>query len=152
METQLVEVLGRNHLTDELIRAGLEVSRPVRDRGIDLVAYADRVANVPVFVARPIQLKAASARSFCLDKKYERYVNLLIAYVWNLAREDATVTYAMTYKEALGVAHQMGYARTPSWNHKGKYVTNSPGVELQGLLKQYRMTPERWWDRITQGT
>src|SRR5438876_7603876 len=41
VDTQIVELIGRHHLTAELLRAGLEVATPVRDRGIDLIAYAD---------------------------------------------------------------------------------------------------------------
>jgi len=151
MDSQVVEVLGRNQLTDELLRAGLEVSRPVRDRGIDLIAYADLAAKVEAFVARPIQMKAASDRSFGLDQKYAKFPNLLIAYVWYLARADAVATFALTYNEALRVAEEMGYTDTESWR-RGNYVNTRPGVRLQGLLEPYRMTPEKWWTRITQGT
>ena len=41
MDTQTTELVGRNFLVSELLRAGLEVARPERDRGIDLVAYVD---------------------------------------------------------------------------------------------------------------
>src|SRR5205085_571466 len=59
---QIVELRGRNWLVGELLRAGLEVARPERDRGIDLIAYADLDATGR-FVARPIQMKAATGRS-----------------------------------------------------------------------------------------
>lgn len=59
-DSQVIELLGRNRLIDELLRAGLEVALPRRDRGIDLIAYAEIVSDVPAFVGRPIQLKAAS--------------------------------------------------------------------------------------------
>jgi len=41
MDPQLVELAGRNWLTSQLLQAGLEVARPERDRGIDLIAYRD---------------------------------------------------------------------------------------------------------------
>lgn len=41
VDSQVVELLGRNRLIDELLRAGLEVAVPERDRGIDLIAYLD---------------------------------------------------------------------------------------------------------------
>jgi hypothetical protein len=72
MDSQIVEMLGRNHLVGELIRSGLEVSLPLRDRGIDLIAYADLISSVPVFRVRPIQMKAASNRSFGLDQATRR--------------------------------------------------------------------------------
>src|SRR2546428_6735492 len=37
MDSQIVEILGRNHLVSEVLRAGLEGSLPVRDRRIHLI-------------------------------------------------------------------------------------------------------------------
>jgi len=148
MDTQLIEVLGRNQLTDELLRAGLEVARPVRDRGIDLIAYADLETKVESFVARPIQMKAASKRSFSLNQKYAKFPNLLIAYVWHLALPDDVTTFALAYNEAFGVAEKMGWTTTPSWQ-SGSYSNTRPGKRLRELLEPFRMTPERWWERIT---
>ena len=96
-------------------------------------------------------MKAASNRSFGLDRKYARFPNLLIAYVWHLDRPEAVVTFALTYDEAVRVLQEMGYANTTSWE-RGNYVNNEPGVELRGLLERYQMTPEKWWQRVTQGT
>ena len=38
-DPQVVEVLGRNLLVGVLLTEGVEVALPVRDKGIDLVAY-----------------------------------------------------------------------------------------------------------------
>ena len=76
LDTQVIELLGRNRLVSELLRAGLEVAVPARDRGIDLIAYLDLIdpqdeakdpasaGRVQRFAARPIQMKAASQQSF----------------------------------------------------------------------------------------
>jgi len=82
MDSQTIELVGRSQLTSELLRAGLEVALPLRDRGIDLVAYADTGDGVTAFTAVPIQMKAASERSFSIDRKYDKFPNLLHAYVW----------------------------------------------------------------------
>ncbi|HEY2342877.1 MAG TPA: hypothetical protein VGH90_07605 [Chthoniobacteraceae bacterium] len=66
-DSQKVGLLGRNRLVDELLRANLEVAFPIRDRGIDLIAYADLSTSVTRYVARPIQMKAAWAESFVID-------------------------------------------------------------------------------------
>lgn len=150
LENQVIEVLGLNRLTDELLRAGLEVARPVRDRGLDMIAYADIDSKVEAFVARPIQLKASAARLFGLDQKYSRFPNLLIAYVWNLASEERTVTFALSYAEAYAVAAQMGWTETASWRD-GAYVSTNPSSKLTTLLAPYKMTPERWWARVVRG-
>lgn len=39
LDSQAVEILGKNKLINELLKAGLEVASPIRDRGIDLIAY-----------------------------------------------------------------------------------------------------------------
>jgi hypothetical protein len=69
LDTQLVELAGRNWLASELLRAGVEIARPERDRGIDLIAYVDIDERVERFVARPIQMKAATGAVFSLDPR-----------------------------------------------------------------------------------
>lgn len=108
MDSQVVEVLGRSRLTSELMLAGIEVALPVRDRGIDLVAYIDLAADNSSFLAVPIQMKAASRTAFSVDRKYEKVSNLVIAYVWGLRSQEDVETYALTYEEALAVAKEMG--------------------------------------------
>ena len=148
MDTQVVELLGRNRLIDELLLAGLEVATPARDRGIDLIAYADFGPQLDRFVACPIQMKASSERSFSLDRKYEKFPALLMAYVWNLRAPDEAVTYALTFDEARGVAEEMGWTQTKSWAN-GLYSTTRPSRRLVKLLEPFRMTPERWWRKVT---
>jgi hypothetical protein len=148
MEAQLVEILGRHRLIAELLRANLEVAIPARDRGIDLIAYADLGTQVTRFSACPIQLKAAIGGSFSVDRKYAKFPNLLMAYVWYLEDPARTVTYATTHPEAVTVADAMGYTKTSSWE-KGLYVTTRPGPRLVAELERFRMTPERWWEKIT---
>src|SRR5688500_865685 len=101
MDTQTIELVGRNQLTAELLRAGLEVALPLRDRGIDLIAYADTGADVATFTAVPIQMKVASERSFSINRKYEKFPNLLHAYVWGIQVSECLATYALTQPERL---------------------------------------------------
>ena len=146
-DKQLVEMLGRNRLVNELFSAGLEVAVPVRDRGIDLIAYADRSDHLQEFVACPLQIKAATKRSFGLDKKYSKIRGLLIVYVWMLEDPAQAETYALTYDEAFRIAKDAGYTATPSWNN-GSYVTNKPGKDLLVQLAPYKMTPEKWRQKV----
>lgn len=57
-DSQQVEMFGRNVLVAQLVADGLEVAVPQRDRGVDLVVYADRGDE---FVARPIQIRRSSS-------------------------------------------------------------------------------------------
>ncbi len=128
MDSQIVEIVGPNELIRQLLCAGLEVSIPLRDRGIDVIAYADLFANVERFVARPIQMKAASNRSFGLDRKYAKFPNLLIAFVWHLDCEEPETTFALSYEEACRVAETMGYTNTTSWERGNSAQPDEPAA------------------------
>ncbi len=150
MDSQVVEVLGRNRLVSDLLQAGLEVALPVRDRGVDLIAYADLHRDVRRFIARPIQMKAALGRSFSVDRKYARIRDLIIAYVWLLGDPERVAVYALTYAQAVQIADRMGYTRTASWK-RGTYVNTRPSPRLVGLLRPYRVTPAGWWITVVGG-
>ncbi|MFH1417536.1 MAG: hypothetical protein ABII12_04520 [Planctomycetota bacterium] len=150
MDTQVIEVLGRNRLVDELLKADLEVALPVRDRGVDVIAYADLGSQVSEFAARPIQMKAASTATFSVDRKYRRIRDLLIAYVWYVQEPERAVTYALTFGEASAVSDAMGWTKTASWRN-GLYTTTRPSKKLVSLLKPYQMSPGRWKKRIIAG-
>lgn len=144
LDTQVVEVLGRQLLVEQLLRAGIEVAEPVRDRGVDLIAYLERGEDHERFAAFPIQLKACSERAWNIDRKYAAIPGLILAHVWYVSEPVKTVVYAMTYGEALSVAEEMKYAASPSWQNGGYYATSSPSTRLVELLEVHRMSPERW--------
>ncbi len=145
MDSQQIELIGRNRLVSELLEAKLEVARPERDHGIDLIVYAEK----PKFVAVPIQMKAASKKSFSLSKKYAEFPNLILAYIWNLEKGQTPATYALTYVEALAVVEEMGWDQTPSWQEKGGYGTTKPGKRILKLLQPYLMSPDKWREKVT---
>ena len=148
MDTQTSELLGRNRLIDELLLAGLEVVVPLRDRGIDLIAYVDLAAVASKFVAVPVQMKAASTRAFSVDAKYERISNLVLAYVWGLQAPEHAQTFALTYPEALKVAGSLGWTNTNSWA-QGSYSTSTPSKQLCELLEPFKMSPSAWRRKVS---
>jgi len=157
VDTQLVDLSGRNWLAGELQRAGIEVARPERDRGVDLIAYVDLDERVKSFVACPIQMKAATGAVFSLDPKYAKFPRLILAYVWNLGSQHDTRCFALTYAEALQVAEQMGWTKTASWLKgwsKGRpgYSTTSPSARLRNLLSRYEMDAKKWWQKVSRVT
>jgi hypothetical protein len=93
VDTQLVEIIGRQRLISELLTAGLEIALPIRDRGVDLIAYADLRDQVVCFTGCPVQMKAALRASFSIDRKYARFPSLLIAYVWHVSEPGDTEIY-----------------------------------------------------------
>jgi len=144
----LVELVGRNWLTSQLLRAGLEVALPERDRGIDLIAYRD-LDEKQQFLAYPIQMKAATDEVFSIDRKYEKFPRLILAYVWNIGDSTRTKCFALTYEETIHIADKMEYTKTPSWQTGRRYSTTAPSKELKELLGPFEMSsPEKWLSKF----
>lgn len=150
LDPQSVEIVGRNKLVNELLKAGIEVSLPIRDRGIDLIAYIDidRENKLQSFVACPVQMKAATERRFSLNKKYEKFKNLLLTFVWHVNDPNSNIIYALTYSEALKVAEKLEWTKTETWVRRGKYSSTSPGKTIVDLIEPYKMTPEKWKNKV----
>lgn len=137
-DTQQVEVIGRGRLVEALVLDGVEVALPVRDRGVDLVAYLDR----PTWAAVPLQLKASTHTGWGLSRKYERTAGVVLVYAWHVFDPGAVELRAMTYADAVAIAEEMGYARSASWTEHGSYsVTNVRPGRLCDLLDPYLVTP-----------
>ena len=148
VDTQVVELIGRSRLIIELLAAGLEVAVPIRDRGVDLIAYVDLDTKAQSFIARPIQLKASSKSHFSISRKYAKVRDLLLAFVWHLDDPTRAVTYTLNYPEAVAIGELLGWTQTSSWIENGTYSTQRPSRHLITLLEPYRMTPERWWNKV----
>ena len=149
LDTQVVELLGRQQLIGELLRDGLEVAVPARDRGVDLIAYADLTHQVAAFAARPIQIKSFTTSGFSVAEKYSKFADLIVAYVWHLGGSQPAVTFALPYAEVVKVAEEMGWTATASWRNGGVYSTNSPSHRLLDKLDRFRMKQGMWWTLVT---
>lgn len=155
LDTQVVEIMGRNRLVNELLAAGIEVALPLRDRGIDLIAYIDIDDEIAQFTAIPIQMKASSGSQFTINRKYEKFLpNLVIAFVWGVMSEDkqTQVTYALTHEESLTITETMGYAKTGSWLEGGVYTSTRASQKLLELLQPYQMDSAAWRKKIIRLT
>ncbi len=149
-DTQIVELLGRQRLIAELVRDGLEVAIPVRDCGVDLIAYAELSRQVIRFSSKPIQMKASSGSAFAVDRKYGAVSDLILAYVWHLVDPEKAVTYAMTFQRAVEIATEMGWTKTASWE-SGIYTSTKPSQKLLQLLEKHRVGRGAWLLLITEG-
>lgn len=138
VDGQLIELAGRNWLVSQLIQAGIEVARPERDHGIDLIAYVDP----PHFMACPIQVKASSGPSFTAYE--QKYRGMLLVFVWYVNESTKTVAYAMTFTEAHRIAVRRGWVNKPAWGKYKSWHEPRPGVALQGILDVYKMNPAKW--------
>ncbi len=148
-DTQKIEIIGRNRLTNELLAAGFEVAQPLRDRGIDLIAYLDIDDAVNHFAAVPIQLKVARKAYFTVNRKYDKFPNLILAYVWGVDEGSVEgVSYALTQAEAVGIADQMNWTNTDSWINGGLYTTTRPSRRVRDALEPYHMSVEAWNQKL----
>ncbi|MGA3948526.1 hypothetical protein GO281_00703 [Ralstonia solanacearum] len=148
-DTQVTEIFGRNRLVNDLLLSGVEVATPVRDRGVDLIAYVDIDEQSGRFTAVPIQIKAATQRWFSIDRKYARFPNLLLAFVWGVGQPEMAMICALTYTESLGVGKAMGWLETKSWKEGGLYTTTAPSEKLLGLLSPYEVRAGEWRSRLS---
>ncbi|MEO7027811.1 MAG: hypothetical protein ABI147_00215 [Acidobacteriaceae bacterium] len=150
--SNIVEMLGRNHLIAQLIVEGVHVALPLWDQGVDLVAY---YRGQDGFVARPLQLKVAEATRWGLDVKYADIVGLLLVYIWNVrsAPEDVEI-YAMSYREAEHILNAGGdkdYSQSNTWKNEGRYSIahlDKPKNKLRKNLQPFRMQHGLWKDRL----
>ena len=142
VDKQAIEILGRNHLVRELLLNEIEVAIPMRDRGVDLIAYKE--LGMKSFLAFPIQLKVSSNKSFSIDIKYQKISNLKIAYVWRVRDLINVEIYVLTYKQVFEIAKKLKMTDTASWIKNGKYITSKPSEELIELLQPFRARKDMW--------
>ncbi len=148
MDTQQVEIIGKHLLIANLMAAEIEIAEPIRDRGIDLIAFSDGLA-AGKFFACPIQLKTSTKEGFGLYQKYDRFPELKIVYVWHAASPKDAQFFVLTYRDALGVLEKMRYDQTDSWKKGKRYITTRPSTELKDSLALYRVTSlEQWTARL----
>lgn len=137
IDSQQVELLGRNILISKLIADDIEIALPLRDRGVDLIAFAD-VNNENKFKAIPIQLKSSSKTSFSINRKYEKFSNLILAYIWYASDPQSAELYIMTYPQALTVANELGWTGKKSWIEGSAFSTSRPSKRIIELIEPYK--------------
>ncbi len=149
MDKQQIGLVGKHLLIANLVGAGIEVAEPLRDRGVEVIAYNDKLKNGR-FVARPIQIKTAAGEWFGLSKRYEAFNELRIVFIWHTDEPSKALFFALSYAEALNVLRstrsgKKNYAKTSSWKDRENYVTTRPSSTLKKLLEKYQVdSPGKW--------
>ncbi len=147
LDSQQVEVLGRNLLVTALVSSGLEVARPERDRGVDLIAYLDLEGEA--FYALPLQMKAASQRVVTVQEKYRRLPWLHVVYAWHVREPAEARFFCLSPSEALDLATQLEWTETLAWTRDKSYTTNNPSARVLEAVAPYEMRgPEDWMQKV----
>jgi hypothetical protein len=151
-DTQITELAGRHYLISQLLDEGIEVAVPVRDHGIDLIAYVDQIETLGQFFACPIQLKTAKDERFSLNRKYEKFPNLLMVYAW-IPDNTIRVLYALTYKQAEALLQKgptgTDHTKSDSWEKNGYYHLKANSDWLTHL-EPFKMKPGAWTNKIRE--
>ncbi|MFE3557294.1 hypothetical protein ACFXKW_20865 [Streptomyces sp. NPDC059193] len=146
-DTGATEVLGRSWLTTELIRSAVEVARPERDIGVDLIAYTSGATWM-----LPIQLKTIGLTGLTVFRKY---VDEPVALVYVLlgdrdggfAGRTETTAYLLTPEEAWELPTALGQKFDPDFN---TYRFSSLTRALVEKLEPHRVPPGTWRERLAQ--
>jgi len=93
-------------------------------------------------------MKPATATCFSVDKKYSKFHDMLIAYVWNVSERANAQIYVLTQQEAVDIATEMKYTATESWLGKGVYVVTRPGRELVDRIRSHEASRAKWEEKI----
>lgn len=149
MHKQHVEVVGRNIVTNQLTREGIEVAEPVRDQGIDLVAYLSKDDGADRFQARPLQLKVASDRAFSIRRKYLAFNQMYIVYVWRVAYpSDEPEIYVLDTDEMVAVGDERGWTTNPTWIDNDRWDETQATQATKRLIQKHRMKPGGWRSKL----
>ena len=150
-DKQQVEIIGRSHLIAHLTLGGIEIARPERDKGIDLVAYVDTRPNG--FLVSPLQIKASRKPRVGTWAKYNAIPSLLMVFVWVPEGGPVTIV-AMTQAETMQLAHDVGWTQAKKWRRvaaedptKLAYTTEVT-PKIRPHLTEFTMTPDMWVSRM----
>ena len=144
MDKQQIGLIGKHILIANLIAANIEVAEPLRDRGIDLIAFRDG-SDDEEFAACPIQLKTATDEAFELSSKYERFPELRIVYVWNVINPNDAELYCLTYAEAISLLKSLKHEKFSYLEEHKYWYTGKPSKELKKMLKEYQVSMPKGW-------
>jgi hypothetical protein len=145
-DTGATEVLGRTWLTAELTRAGIEVARPERDMGVDLITYSADASWM-----LPIQLKTIGLSGITV---YQKYVGMPIGIIYVLLGDDhggaagrpETTAYLLTPEAAwnLPTTLEMKFDPEDHTTYRFASLTRT----LTNELEPHRVQPGTWAERL----
>lgn len=138
---------GKQVFEEQIKAAGLGLEKPPRPEDFDYLLYPRATRNGGGAACR-VELHTSANEGFGLWKKSLRTPRSIIAYVWRAQSRDEASIYALTYAEAYQIISDKGYINTYSWQELGGYSVSNAGAALKEMLARFRMTPERWEEKL----
>ncbi len=138
---------GARIFESQVREAGLVLVEPPKKNGIDYFIYRETQVEEQR-ASFPVKLKTSIHEVFSLYKKESRIPGLLMAYVWHVKEPKDSEVYALTYDEAFEIMRSKPYFTSQAWIDEGGYSITHAGAELKKMLREYRMTPKKWHQRL----
>jgi hypothetical protein len=138
---------GMRIFETQIREAGLRLDEPSKNDAFDYVIRAEPEGGRRG-VSYPVKLKTSIHEVFALYRKDSEIPHLLVAYVWHAKGASEPEIYALSYEEALQIVRSKPYRNSKSWNEDGGYSVTHSGAELKEMLKDHRMTPDKWHQRL----
>lgn len=138
---------GKQIFVSQVKAAGLKLAEPLQDSAIDYLIYSSEVENQEI-VSCAVKVRTSVHETFSLFKTDLKIRGSLLAYVWNAGNPHKSCVYALTYREALRIVEKKPYVKSDAWLKDGRYTVVHAGVELKEMLEPYRMTQDRWQQRL----
>lgn len=138
---------GKQIFVSQVSAAGLKLAEPLQDPTIDYLIYRSEIQSREI-VSCAVKVKTSIHETFSLFKTDLKASGSLLAYVWNAADPQKSSVYALTYREALRIVEDKPYAKSEAWVKDGRYTVVHAGAELKEMLEPYRMTRDRWLQRL----
>src|ERR1700730_11601211 len=99
VQSEMLELVGRARLMDELLEDGVNVALPMGACEIDMLAYVDSRAAACRIVSVPIKVASFCSDALSSNLEAARASGLLIALVWGLSNPEHARTFAFTPAE-----------------------------------------------------
>jgi hypothetical protein len=147
-DTGVIEVLGRSWFIAQLLRSGVEVARPERDIGVDLIAYTSSASWMV-----PIQLKTVGLNGVTVFQKYlDEPVAIVYVLLGDLdggtAGRAETSAYLLTPEDAWALPTALGQKFDPNVHTTCRF--SSLARPLVEKLEAHRVRPGTWGERLAR--
>jgi hypothetical protein len=149
IESEMLELMRRARLMDELVEDGVNVALPTGACEIDMLAYVDSRTASRTIVSVPIKVASFCSDALSSNLEAARTSGLLIALVWGISNPELVRTFAFTPAE-LTVVKMIEIMERANAARSGKRHDQAcmPEAVLQNALEPFAMFPGKWRGKI----
>jgi hypothetical protein len=149
VQSEMLELVGRARLMDELLEDGVNVALPMGACEIDMLAYVDSRTAACRIVSVPIKVASFCSDALSSNLDATRASGLLIALVWGISNPEHVRTFAFTPAEltVVKMIEMIGRANAARSAEPPDQACTRETV-LQNALEPFAMSPGKWRKKI----